>query len=785
MGEFGIGQAMSRFEDPRLLRGAGRFIDDVSLPGQAYAYVLRSPHAHARIARIDLAEAKAAPGVLGIFTEADIRADGLGTTSVQMKRKRADGSPMFSRPHPGLARERVRYVGDPVAFIVAESLAEARDAAERIAIEYEELPSVTATDEAALPGAPPVWDECPDNISHVWEAGNKDAADAAFAKAAFVVRRRYVVTRVHAQFMEPRGALGHWDARSERFALYADVQYPHRLRNVLASAIFKIPEHRIHVVAGDVGGGFGAKGWQYVEHRLVLWAARKLGRPVKWRCERSESLLADEHARDVVAEAELALDKSGKFLGLKVRTTSNLGAYLSSDRGLIATFTSFGALAGVYAIPAAYAHLTAVFTNTSATAPYRGAGRPEAIYFIERLVDDAARELGFDPIALRRMNLIPASAMPYKTPLGFTYDCGAFERNLDAALDLADYAGFPARRDDAQKRGKLRGIGIANTIERAAAPGMDFAEIRFDAGGDAMLLMGTLSQGQGHETTFKQILHERLGLAPDAVRFVEGDTDQIAFGMGTMGSRSTVIGGTALMIAADKVIAKGKKIAAQLLEVSEADVSFGDGSFVVPGTDRALGIKEVARAAFQPQLLPPGVEPGLYETGSFSPANDTFPNGCHICEVEIDPETGTVEVVRYSVVDDVGTVINPKTLKGQIHGGVVQGLGQMLLEQVIYDRSSGQLLTGSFMDYAMPRADDLCMIEVESKPVPTRLNPLGAKGAGEAGTVGALPVLMNAVLDALAPLGVRALDMPATAERVWQAIAAAGGAPATKPTQER
>ncbi|HXP31784.1 MAG TPA: xanthine dehydrogenase family protein molybdopterin-binding subunit [Stellaceae bacterium] len=789
MGEFGIGQGVSRFEDPRLLRGAGRFIDDVSLPDQAYAYVLRSPHAHARIARIDLAEAKAAPGVLGIFTEADIRADGLGTTSVQLKRKRPDGSPMFSRPHPGLARERVRYVGDPVALIVAESLAEAKDAAERIAIDYEELPSVTATGEAALPGSPPVWEECPDNISHVWETGNRDAADAAFAKAAHVVRRRYVVTRVHAQFMEPRGALGHWDARSERFTLYADVQYPHRVRNLLANTIFKIPEHRIRVVAGDVGGGFGAKGWQYVEHRLVLWAARKLGRPVKWRCERSEALLADEHGRDVIAEAELALDRTGKFLGLKVRTTSNIGAYLSSDRNLLSTFTSFGALVGVYAIPAAYAHLTAVFTNTSATAPYRGAGRPEAIYVIERLVDDAARELGLDPIALRRMNLIASSAMPYKTPLGFTYDCGAFERNLDAALDLADYVGFPARRADAQKRGRLRGIGIANTIERAASPGMDFAEIRFDTGGNAMLLMGTMNQGQGHETTFKQILHERLGLAPDEVRFVEGDTDQVAFGMGTMGSRSTVIGGTAVMIAADKVIAKGKKIAAHLLEVSEADVSFGDGSFVVPGTDRALGIKEVARAAFQPQLLPPGFEPGLYETGSFSPANDTFPNGCHICEVEIDPETGTVDVVRYSVVDDVGTVINPKTLKGQIHGGVAQGLGQMLLEQVIYDRRSGQLLTASFMDYAMPRADDLCMIEVESKPVPTRLNPLGAKGAGEAGTVGALPVLMNAVLDALAPLGVRALDMPATAERVWQAIAAAGGAPhphiATKQSQER
>jgi carbon-monoxide dehydrogenase large subunit len=773
MGEFGIGQPLSRFEDKRLLRGAGRFIDDVTLPRQGYAYILRSPHAHARITRLDPAAATAAPGVLGIFTEADLAADGLGANAPTLPRKRPDGSPMFWRAHPGLAKERVRYVGDPLAMVVAETLAQAKDAAELIDVDYEPLPSVTATEEAARRGAAAVWDECPDNVSHVFEVGDKAAAEAAFARAAHVVRRRYVVTRVHAQFMEPRGALGVYEPRDERFTLYADVQYPHRVREVLANRVFKVPAHQIRVVAGDIGGAFGIKGWQYAEHRLVLFAARRLGRPVKWQCERSEVILADEHGRDSIAEAELALDQHGKFIGLKVHSISNIGAYLSSDRNMLATFTSLPAMVGVYAIPAAHVRMTAVMTNTNATAPYRGAGRPEAIYVIERLIDDAARELGKDRLELRRMNLIPTASMPFKTVLGFTYDCGDFAKSMEAALRLADVAGFAARRQASQQRGKLRGIGIANAIERAASPGMEFAEIRFDTSGRATLLMGTKNQGQGHETTFRQIANEKLGLAPEDMRYVDGDTDVVAFGMGTMGSRSTVIGGTALTLAADKVIAKAKKIAAHMLEVSEAEIAFGDGRFTVPGTDHAVAIKDVARTAFMPAKLPRGMEPGLFETGSFSPAQDTFPNGCHVCEVEIDPETGAVAIARYSVVDDVGTVVNPKTLKGQIQGGVVQGLGQVLMEQVVYDRQSGQLLTASFMDYAMPRADDVCMMEIESNPVPTKLNPLGVKGAGEAGTVGALPAVMNAIMDALAPLGVDALDMPASPLRVWQAIAAA------------
>jgi aerobic carbon-monoxide dehydrogenase large subunit len=783
MGEFGIGQGIRRFEDVRLVRGQGRFHNDVNLPGQTHAVLVRSMHAHARIRSIDVSAAMRAPGALAVFTGADLAQDGLGTMRMTLKRRRPDGAPMFAPPHRGLAQDRVRYVGDPVAIAVAETLAQAEDMAERVRVDYEPLPSVTSTAEAI--GGSPVWDECPDNISNVFEAGDRAATDAAFAAAHRVIRRRYVITRVHAQYMEPRGALGVYDPGEDRYTLYADVQYPHRVRNALATNIFRIPEHRIRVIAGDVGGGFGTKGWQYPEHRLVLWAARKLGRPVKWACERREAIPADEHARDNLSEAELALDGQGRFLGLRVRTLANVGAYISSDRNLLATFSNVVTLVGVYAFPAAHVEVTSVLSNTSSTAPYRGAGRPEATYVIERLIDDAARELGVDPVELRRANLIPASSMPYRTPLGMTYDCGAFEKNMDEALRAADVGAFAARREESRRRGRLRGLAVVNAIERAAGAQPEFAEIRFASSGSATVLMGTKNQGQGHETTFKQVLHERLGLDPADVRYIDGDTDRVAFGMGTMGSRSTVIGGTALWMAADKVIAKGKKIAARLLEAAEADIVFSEGRFAVAGTDRAVAVKEVARAAFQPAQLPPGLEPGLYETGTFVPKQDTWPNGCHVCEVEVDPDTGAVTLVNYVVVDDVGTVINPVTLKGQIHGGVAQGVGQALMEEIVYDRGSGQLLTASFMDYAMPRAETLCDMVVASNPVPTKLNPLGAKGAGEAGTVGALPAVINAVVDALAPLGVRVLDMPATSDRVWQAIQAAGGGASLSPRAEQ
>ena len=780
MGQFGIGQAVRRFEDVRLLRGEGRFHDDVNLPGQTHAVLVRSTHAHARILGIDASAARRAPGVLAIVTGGDLAREGLGTMRMTLKRTRPDGSPMWAPPHHGLVRDRARYVGDPVALVVAATRAQAEDAAERVRIDYEPLASVTSAAAAVLPGSPPVWDECPDNVSNVFAAGDKAATDAAFDRAARVVRRRYVITRVHAQYIEPRGALGVYDPGEDRYTLYADVQYPHRVRSALATNIFKIPEHRIRVVASDIGGAFGTKGWQYPEHRLVLWAARKLRRPVKWVCERREAVPADEHARDNVSEAELALDGEGRFLALRVRTLANVGAYVSSDRNLLATFGNVVTLVGVYTFSAAHVQVLSVLTNTNPTAPYRGAGRPEATYVIERLIDDAARELAVDPVELRRTNLIPASAMPCRTPLGVTYDCGEFEKNMDAALKLADVPGFAARREASRRRGLLRGIGVVNAIERAAGPQPEFAEIRFAPSGSATVFMGTKNQGQGHETTFKQILHERLGLDPGEVRYIDGDTDRVGFGMGTMGSRSTVIGGTALWLAADKVIAKGKRIAARLLEAAPADITFADGTFAVVGTDRAVALRDVARAAFQPAQLPPGLEPGLYETGTFAPPADTWPNGCHVCEVEVDPDSGAVTLVSYVIVDDVGTVINPLTLKGQIHGGVAQGAGQALMEQVVYDQDSGQLLTASFMDYAMPRADTLPDVRIESHPVPTTLNPLGAKGAGEAGTVGALPVVMNAVVDALAPLGVRGLDMPASSARVWEAIRTARASDGTQ-----
>ena len=775
MGEFGIGQAVARFEDPRLLRGEGRFVHDVNLPGQLHAVLVRSPHPHARILKIDATAAARAAGVAAVLTGEDWARQGFGAPSPALKRSRPDGSPMFWRAHPVLARDRVRTIGDPVAMVIAGTLAQAKDAAELVEVDYEALPAVVSTAEAAKPGAAAVWDECPDNVSNVFELGNRAATDSAFAAAARTVKRRYAITRVHAQYMEARGAVASWEAAEDKYTLYTDVQYPHRMRALLAGTVLRIPENKVHIIAGDIGGAFGAKGPQYPEHRLLLWAAKKLRRPVKWVCERSEALLADEHARDNVSEIELALDSGGKFLALRVSTLAGLGAYVSSDRNLLSTFQSVSAVVGVYAIPAAHVRITGVLSNTNSTAPYRGAGRPEAIYLIERVIDDAARELGVDRIELRRRNLIPSTALPWKTPLGFTYDCGDFAGGMDKALQLADYAGYPGRREESKSRGRLRGIGIINAIERASSPGLEYAEIRFHPSGSATLAMGSKNQGQGHETSFRQIVNERLGLDPKDVAYVDGDTEKVAFGVGTMGSRSMAIAGTALVIAADKIIAKGKRIAAHLMEAAEPDVEFDAGKFKVAGTDRSVALKEVAKAAYEPDKLPKGLEPGLVESGAFSPENHTFPNGCHVCEVEIDPDTGTVDVLRYSVVDDVGTVINPLTLKGQIHGGVVQGLSQVLFERIEYDPESGQLLTGSFMDYCMPRADDVSNIEVGSNPVPTKLNPLGVKGAGEAGTVGALPAVMNAVMDALAPLGVKELDMPATSDRVWRAIRKARG----------
>ena len=765
MGEFAIGQSVSRFEDPRLLRGGGRYVGDMVLPGMVHGYVLRSPHAHAGIRSIDTTRAKAAPGVLAVLTGADWQASGWGDLPVPDGLKRRDGS-VFRPPYPALTKDRVRWVGDYVAFVVAESYHQALDAAELIAVDFEPLPAVASTAEASAPGAPRVWESCADNIGFVQMFGDRTAADAAFAKADHVVRHRFVINRVTAATMEPRGCLGDYNAAEGRYTIYTTLQRVHPFRSELAP-ILKVPESRIRVVAGDIGGSFGMKSPVYNEVALVLLASKLVGRPVRWISTRSESFLCDAQARDNVTEAELALDKKGNFLGMRVKTIASIGAYLQT--GMPAFTGNIGTLAGVYRTPAIHADVTAVFTHTNPVRPYRGNGRPEAAYVIERLVDLAADALGIDPAELRRRNYIAPAAMPFKTALTFTYDSGEFEKSMDMALQLADLAGFEKRRAEARKRGKLRGIGLSNTIERAAALGFEGAEIRFDKSGTATLLAGSVTQGQGHETIFKQIACDRLGLHPDEMHYVQGDTDQVFVGEGTGGSRSATIGGSAVDIAADRITSKAMGIASHLLEVDAADVNFAEGVFSSPRTNRTLSIKEVAKEAMDPGKLPKGMDVGLIATATYNAPVQNFPNGCHICELEIDEDTGAVEIVRYSVVDDVGTVLNPLLLKGQIVGGVAQGVGQILMEDIRFD-GDGQILTGSFMDYAMPRATDISAVEVKSNPVPTKTNPLGVKGAGEAGCVGAMPAVANALVDALAHLGIRHIEMPATPERVWRAM---------------
>ncbi len=771
MGQYGIGQPVPREEDPYLLRGKGRYVDDVRVFDLARAYPLRSPHAHARLVAIDIGRARTAPGVLLVLTGESPEVLALGLQVPRIPRKRRDGSPAFIAPHPHLARGAVRYVGEPVALIVADTLDQAKDAAELIEVEYEPLPAIVSTAEAAKPGALAVWKECPDNVAFFHEVGNKAAVEAAFAKADHVVKHRMVINRITANTMEPRGCLAEWDAHDERYVIRSTLQGPHRTRPIWAQ-ILKVPENRIRVIAENVGGGFGMKGCFFPEYVLVPLAARLTGRPVKWVAERSEGLLSDEHSRDNVTEAELALDRNGKFLALRVRTAAAIGAYHTSDRASGPPLNNLGVLAGTYTTPAIHVEVSGVMTHTMTTGHYRGAGRPEAAYVIETMVDLAARQLGIDRVELRRRNTIPAEAMPFKTGLVYTYDSGNFAKNLDDALTLADAAGFRARREDSRKRGKLRGLGISNTIEATAGGLLEHAEIRFDPSGNITLLMGTHDHGQGHRSTFKQILSEKLGFDADRIAYKYGDTDQVLIGTGTFGSRSVVCGGTALTIAAEKVIRRGKTIAAHLLEAAEADLVFENGKYKVAGTDRAIDLVDVARTSFVAGKLPRGMEAGLFETGTLEAGAMTFPNGCHVCEVEIDEATGVVELVRYACVDEVGRVVNPLLLEGQIHGGIAQAVGQALMEDMTFDPESGQVMSGSFMDYAMPRADIFPPIEVGENEVPTKLNPLGVKGAGEAGTVGALPAVMNAVNDALASVGAPYVQMPCTAEKVWRALSA-------------
>ncbi len=767
MGEFAIGQAVPRFEDPRLLRGGGQYVDDITLPRMAYGHVLRSPHAHAKILKIDTAAAKAAPGVLCVLTGDDWIKSGWGDLPVPATHKQRDGSPNFQPPYPALVKDRVRFIGDYVAFVVAETKNQAMDASELIEVEYETLPAVLGTGLAAKSGAPLVWDKCKDNICFTAIHGDKTKTEAAFAKAAHVVKQQLIINRVTTASMEPRGSVGDYNAITDHYTIYTTLQRAHPYRAELAKQVLKVPEHKVRVIAPDIGGSFGMKSAIYNEVPLCLLGSKVTGRPVKWMSTRSEAFLSDAMARDNVTDAELALDKDGTFLAFRVNSFVNAGAYLQS--GFQAYTGNLGTLAGVYRTPAMYVESTAVFTHTHPCRPYRGNGRPEAAYVIERMVDVAAAQLNMDPAELRRKNYIPPEAMPFKTSLTFTYDSGEFEKGMDMALKMADVDGFEKRKSESKKRGKLRGLGMSNTIERAAAPSFEGAEIRFDRGGTVSIFSGSINQGQGHETTFKQVVADKLGVHPDDIEYIQGDTDKVFFGEGTGGSRSATMSGAAFHNAGEKVITKAKAIAAHSFKVDAADVNFNEGIFSSAKTNQTLTIKDIALNSFNPAKLPKDMEAGLYATAVYKADVENFPNGVHVCEVEIDPDTGKVEVVRYNVVDDVGTVMNPLLLKGQIVGGVAMGVGQILKEDINFD-AEGQLTTGSFMDYAMPRAHDFPPIDVKANPVPTKTNPLGVKGAGEAGCVGAMPAVANALVDALSQFGVKHIAMPATPEVVWRAM---------------
>ncbi len=767
MGEFAIGQSVPRFEDPRLLRGGGQYVDDIVLPRMAFGHVLRSPHAHAKIRKIDIAAAKAAPGVLAVLTGEDWIKSGWGNMPVPATHKRRDGSPNFQPPYPALVKDRVRFIGDYVAFVVAETKNQAMDASELIEVDYEPLPAILGTGQAANAGVPLVWENCPNNICFTAIHGDKAKTEAAFAKAAHIVKQHLVINRVTTASMEPRGSVGDYNAITDHYTIYTTLQRAHPYRAELAKLVLKVPEHKVRVIAPDIGGSFGMKSAIYNEVPLCLLGSKVTGRPVKWMSTRSEAFLSDAMARDNVTEAELALDKDGTFLAFRVNSFVNAGAYLQS--GFQAYTGNLGTLAGVYRTPAMYVELTAVFTHTQPCRPYRGNGRPEAAYVIERMVDVAAKQLKMDPAELRRKNYIPPELMPFKTSLTFTYDLGEFEKGMDMALKLADVAGFAKRKTELKKRGKLRGLGMSNTIERAAAPSFEGAEIRFDRGGTVSIFSGSINQGQGHETTFKQVVADKLGIHPNDIEYIQGDTDKVFFGEGTGGSRSATMSGAAFHNAGEKVITKAKAIAAFNMKVDAADVNFNEGIFSSTKSNQTMTIKDVALASLNPAKIPNDMEAGLYATAVYKADVENFPNGVHVCEIEVDPDTGKSEIVRYSVVDDVGTVMNPLLLKGQIVGGVAMGVGQILKEDIHFD-SEGQLTTGSFMDYAMPRAHDFCPIEVKANPVPTKTNPLGVKGAGEAGCVGAMPAVANALVDALAEFGVQHIAMPATPEVVWRAI---------------
>jgi aerobic carbon-monoxide dehydrogenase large subunit len=765
--KFGIGQPVPRVEDPRFITGRGRYVDDFDLPHQCHGIVVMSPHAHANIKKIDTAKAKAADGVLAVLTGEDVKADGLGPLAPPMPEDMG-GPKGFRTPLSILAIGKVRAVGERVAFIVAETEVQARNAAELIEIEYEPLPAVIGAEEAVKPGAPLVWDEAPNNVAFALMMGNKDATDAAFAGAKHVVSLKVNNARISANSIEPRAAIGHYHPDGENYTLYSTSQNPHGTRSSVAGQVLHIPETKLRVISPDVGGGFGMKHGGYPEDAIVVWASRRVGgRPVKWVSTRSEALLGDAHGRDQIVTGELALDDNGKILGLRVNSLHAMGSRVFGAAMVVPLF-AIRLSPGVYQIPAVHAVARAVLTHTVPTAPYRGAGRPEATFLIEQLLDRAARLLNVDPIELRRRNFIPESAMPHKVQTGITYDSGDFAHVMDECLKIADWQGFAKRAAESKKNGLLRGRGIGYFLEEAAVFN-DRMVLRFDPGGTLTILAGTHSHGQGHATVYAQMVSEWLGVPFEDVRFVQGDTDAVPIGRGSYGSRSMHVGGNALKKAADNIIEKAKPMAAMMLEAAAGDIEFKEGSFRIVGTDRAIPLTNVAKSFYRPAMLPPQFDVGLEASGTFAAEPPNYPNGCHVCEVEVDPETGFVTLARYAAVDDVGKVMNQLLCEGQIHGGVAQGAGQALMEAIVFD-TGGQLVTGSFQDYAMPRAEDFPDLVSELTEVPAKTNPLGVKGAGEAGATGAPPAIIGAILDALKPLGIENIDMPATPARVWAAI---------------
>ena len=778
MADQGIGAAVRRKEDARFLTGRGRYTDDINLPGQTYVTIVRSPEAHASIGGIDVSAAAAADGVVAVITGADL--EGVGGLPCGWQIHSKDGSPMVEPPHPVLATEHVRHVGDPVAMVIAETQAQAKAAATLVEVDYEPLPAAANITQAIADGAPSVWADAPDNVCFDWELGDAAATDAAFDSAEHIVTLEVVNNRLVPNAIEPRAAIGVYDTNSDERTLYTTSQNPHVIRLLMGAFVLQIPESKLRVISPDVGGGFGSKIFHYAEEVMVVVAAQKIGRPVKWTAERSESFISDAQGRDHITKAELAVGADGTFLGMRVHTHANLGAYLSTFGPSIPTWLYGTLLAGCYRTPAIYVNVKGTFTNTVPVDAYRGAGRPEAAFVVERLADLAARKLGMSPVEIRTKNFI--TEFPYATPVALEYDSGDYHATLEKALELAGYDGFETRRQEAQDRGKLRGIGLSTFVEAcglapsalagalgARAGLFESGQVRVHPTGSVTVFTGSHSHGQGHETVFAQLVCEGLGVPIDQVEVVHGDTGQVQFGMGTYGSRSLAVGGSAIQMAIEKIIAKGKKIAAHLMEASEGDVEFADGRFTVAGTDKSKALADVSLMAYVPHNYPEDLEPGLDETAFYDPKNFTYPAGAHVVEVEIDPDTGVVEIMDVSCVDDVGRVINPMIVEGQIHGGLAQGIGQALLEECRYD-DDGQLLTGSYMNYTMPRAADLPFYKTGHNTTLCTHNPLGVKGVGEVGSIGVPPAVINAVVNAVAHMGIDHIDMPATPEKVWRAI---------------